>query len=103
MRGSYETNKMRGRQTTDETKHLHIYFQVGLLARTLRSAMLASPEKLSIPSVLGLRAFPAAPSRADNRDILFGLPGDRRAEDSTNTLFGPALTGAVASWGSWGI
>ena len=61
--------------------------------------MLVSPEKLSIPSVLGRRDFPAAPNRADNKDNLFGFPGDLRVEDSTNTLFGPALIDVLASWG----
>ena len=65
--------------------------------------MLASPEKLSIPSVLGRRSFPVAPKRADNRDNLFGFPGDLRAEDSVNTLFGPVLMDVFASWGSWWI
>ena len=86
-----------GSTTTGITKHLRAYFQVGLL---VRSTMLVSPEKLSIPSALGRRDFPVAPNRADNRDNLFGLPGDLRVEDSTNTLFGPALDDVLASWGN---
>ena len=91
------------RTTTDKTEYLPIYFQVGLLVRVLKSPVLVSPEKLGTPSVLSRRGFPVTPSRADNKDNLFGFPGDLRVEDSTNTLFGPALIDVLASWGGCGI
>lgn len=100
----YDKIKCKERQTTaGKTEHLLIYFQVGLLDRTLRSTILVSPEKLSTPSVLGRRAFPAAPNRADNKDNLFGFPGDLRVEDSANTLLGPVLIDAFGSCDIWGI
>ena len=63
----------------------------------LKSTILVSPEKLIIPSVLGRRGFPVAPNRADNKESLFGFPGDLRVEDSARTLFGPVLIDAFAS------